>query len=84
MFISFGIAILCFPDIMNFFIAASSVQIVRVQYVRQSSLNRVADCTPLAALTCRAERIACKRNCGRSIHDLTRSRVTETVGIAIL
>src|SRR5713226_2085356 len=70
------------PEVINFFIAASPVQIVLVQKVLRRSRSNFAARFPSAREACRAERKTYHANIGKKRQDLSRSRVMDTKAIA--
>jgi hypothetical protein len=70
------------PEVINFFIAASPVQIVLVQKVFRRSRSNLAARFPSARAACRADRKTYHANIGKKRQDRSRSRVMETRAIA--
>jgi len=68
---------------MKDFMAASESQLVQVQNVFLRSFRNFTPRLPGAFLTCRVMRMERRKKAGRKIHDLTRRRVTETMGIVL-
>jgi hypothetical protein len=65
------------PEIMNFFIAPSLVQLVAVQNVFRRSRSNLATRLPSALEACRADRKTYHAKLGKKRHALRRRRVIE-------